>query len=108
VLVEAFVLDGDHGVGQVRRDLADRDDLAVLEVEVGEELAVGRVDLRRLSDLEGVRVVDAGQPLERIAHVEPCPARRRDDDDQHERADDCEDGRDDAGRAVRARAPKPA
>ena len=49
VAVEALVLDGDHGVAHVRRDLLERDDLAVLlGVERVHERAVGGVERGRL------------------------------------------------------------
>jgi hypothetical protein len=54
VAVEPLVLDRDDGVDEVGGDGGDGYDGAVLEVEPGEEHAVGRVDTRGLRDLEGV------------------------------------------------------
>ena len=66
VLVEALVLDGDDAVDEVRRDPRQRHDLAVLEIEVREELAVGGVDLGRLGHREGAGLVDVGKALEPV------------------------------------------
>ncbi len=64
VAVEALVLDGDDAVREGRGDLGDRHDLAVLEVEPREQLAVRRVDLGGLRDFERVLRLVVRQVLE--------------------------------------------
>ncbi len=67
VLVEALILNSDDRVQQVGRDLVEWHHLAVLEVQVGQEHAIRRVDLRGLCNREGRRVVDVGQSFEPVA-----------------------------------------
>jgi hypothetical protein len=90
VLVEPFVLDSDDRVLEVLGDRVDRDDLAVLEVEVREELAVGGVDLGRLCDRERVRVIDVGKALEGVHHERVGHTCARDQEHEEQRDQDRE------------------
>ena len=72
VAVEALVLDGDDGVAHVRRDLLERDDLAVL-------LGVERVHERAVGGVEGGRLDLLPRPAGTMArdvyvHAPTAPA----------------------------------
>ena len=89
VLVEADVLDVDGGVDDPLRDLVHRDGATVLQVVLGDLVAVGVIERRGLCDQIGVGRLVVGQVLEP----------RRDDGAQreHEGDDEQEDETEDAG-----------
>ena len=74
VLVEALVFGDDERVADERRDVGDLDERAPLEPELGDEAAVGGVELRRLVRLV---VVERARPADSGRRGRPSPSSHR-------------------------------
>ncbi len=80
MLVEPLVLGGDERDPDIGRHFRERHHGAALEAEIGDEPAVGRVDLGGLVGVVPAEVADGGATV-----AGACPGIRRDDDGETKR-----------------------